>query len=103
MTFMAGYDAALANSAQANSIYDQDLLGIKNTPEPKGQKFHVGARVKIADNLGPSMPHFPSGKIATVLYTYAHAYGGDDVKSYCLYINGVGLVSWYFEEQLESA
>lgn len=89
--------------AQAKSIYQAGLQKVKSTPAPKGQKFPVGARVKIADDLGPSMSHFPSGKMATVLYTYAHAYWGDDVTSYCLDVDGVGSVAWYHELQLEHA
>ena len=46
------------------------------------------------------MSHFRSGVLATVKYTYAHAYGGDDVTSYCLDIDDYGKVSWYEEHQL---
>jgi hypothetical protein len=46
------------------------------------------------------MAHFQSGVNATVKNTYAHAYGGDDVKSYCLDIDDYGEVSWYEEHQL---
>lgn len=87
---------------EANGIYQQGLVKVKTTPEPKGQKFHIGARVKIADDLGSSMSHFPSGKLATVEYTYAHAYGGEDVKSYSLIVDGIGSVAWYHEAQLEN-
>jgi hypothetical protein len=89
--------------AQANIIYQNGLNRVKNTPAPKGQKFPVGARVRIADNLGKYMSHFPSGKLATVEYTYAHAYGGNDVKSYSLLIDGMGSHAWYEEWQLEHA
>jgi len=87
---------------QANSIYQQGIENVKNKPVPKGQKFQPGTRVKIIDDLGTSMSHFPSGKEATVKYTYAHAYGGDNVKNYCLDIDGVGEVSWYYEHQLQT-
>ena len=73
---------------------------MKETPEPPGQKFPIGARVKIADDLGQCMAHFPKGKHATVKYTYAHAYGGNDVKSYSLDVDGHGGSSWYKEHQL---
>ena len=73
---------------------------VKTTPEPEGQKFPIGARVKIAEKLGPSMLHFPSGCNATVEHTYAHAYGGDGIKSYSLNIDGLGSVAWYDESQL---
>lgn len=81
--------------------YQEGLDRVKTTPEPEGQKFHIGSRVKIADNLGPGMSHFSgAGKSATVLYTYAHAYGGSGVKSYALDIDGLGDCAWYEEHQL---
>lgn len=86
--------------AQAQEIYRAGLERVETTPPPKGQKYPPGTRVRIADDLGSSMAHFESGKNATVRYTYAHAYGGDDVKSYCLDIDGRGEVSWYYESQL---
>lgn len=86
--------------AQASAIYSQGLNNVKNKPEPKGQKFPCGSRVRIADDLGHSMSHFTSGVEATVKYVYAHAYGGDDIKSYCLDIDGVGSSAWYEECQL---
>lgn len=86
--------------AQAQGIYCAGLELVKTTPPPKGQKYPPGTRVRIADDLGSSMAHFESGKNATVRYTYAHAYGGDDVDSYCLDIDGHGEVSWYHEHQL---
>lgn len=58
------------------------------------------ARVRIADDLGPMMSHFRSGANATVIYTYAHAYGGDNVTSYALDIDGSGFCAWYEESQL---
>ena len=87
---------------QANAYYKQGLDNVKNKPMPKNQKFPLGTRVKIADDLDSCMAHFPSGNFATVKYTYAHAYGGDDVGSYCLDIDGIGEVSWYYEEQLKA-
>lgn len=83
-----------------STFYQKSMDRVKNTPEPKKQKFPRGSRVMIAKNLGPSMSHFPSGIEATVNHTYAHAYGGEDVKSYCLNVDGVGSVSWYDEDQL---
>lgn len=94
---MKPYEQRLAEAA---SIYKAGLERVKNIPEPKGQKFPCGSRVKIAKNLGSSMSHFESDKCATVRYTYAHAYGGNNVKSYCLDIDGIGEVSWYYESQL---
>jgi hypothetical protein len=86
--------------SQAKSVYEQGLEKVKNTPAPKGQKFAVGSRVRVADDLGPHMSHFTSGVNATVQYTYAHAYWGDDVKSYSLLIDGKGSSAWYEERQL---
>jgi hypothetical protein len=86
--------------AEAHSLYKASLQRVKEIPVPQGQKFSSGTRVKIADDLRPSMSHFPHGKNATVLYTYAHAYGGNDVESYCLDIDGEGETSWYYEDQL---
>lgn len=86
--------------ALAESIYSQGLDNVKNKTEPKGQKFPCGSRVRIADDLGPCMSHFTSGVEATVKYVYAHAYGGDNVKSYCLDIDGEGSSAWYEEWQL---
>lgn len=84
----------------ASMVHSNGQHRVRTTKVPKGQKFPIGARVKIAKNLGSSMRHFPSGVGATVRYTYAHAYGGDDVKSYCLDVDGHGEISWYHEHQL---
>jgi hypothetical protein len=87
----------------ALSYYQRARQRVKDTPPPEGQKFKPGTRVKIAKNLGPHMSHFPCDKMATVLYTYAHAYQSDDersLKQYCLDIDGIGEVSWYEEDQL---
>jgi hypothetical protein len=84
----------------AMGIYAAGLARVASSSEPKGQKFPNGSRVRIADDLGSSMRHFTSGVGATVCYTYAHAYGGRDVKSYCLDVDGRGRVSWYYEHQL---
>ncbi len=85
----------------ATAIYNAGNHKVATTPEPKGQKFPVGSRVRIADDLGASMLHFSGkGQNATVLYTYAHAYWGDDCKSYALDIDGQGVSSWYYEHQL---
>lgn len=86
--------------AIAEETHRQGLEKVRTTPEPEGQKFHIGERVKIDDVLCSSMSHFPAGKTATVVHTYAHAYWGDDVKSYCLDVDGYGQVSWYHESQL---
>lgn len=81
--------------AQASSIYAQGIERVRTTPPPEKQKYKPGTRVLIAKDLGPSMSHFPGkGMKATVLCTYAHAYGGDDVNSYSLDIDGYGEVAW---------
>lgn len=81
--------------AQAQAVHAAGLHRVKTTPPPAGQKYPPGTRVRIAD---PYMIHFIN---ATVEYTYAHAYGGDDVKSYSLHIDGHGSTSWYQEGQLQ--
>lgn len=87
-------------NSDAEAIYRAGMRRVKTSPEPVGQKYPIGTRVKIDDHLDPSMAHFPAGKNATVCYTYAHAFGGTNVKDYCLDVDGVGKVSWYCEEQL---
>lgn len=86
--------------ADAQSIHGLGMERVRTTPPPPGQKYPPGTRVRIADDLGRAMSHFPSGKNATVHHTHAHAYGGSSVKSYCLDIDGLGQVAWYYEEQL---
>ena len=87
---------------QAQSYYEQSRQRVKETQPPACQKFMPGTRVRIADDLGPGMRHFPAGKTGTVLYTYAHAYGGNNVRSYCIDIDEIGEVSWYYAEQLSA-
>lgn len=86
--------------SQASAYCAAGMQRVANDPPPAGQKYAPGARVRIADDLGLAMRHFPKGRMATVLYTYAHAFGGDDVTSYCLDVDGVGKTSWYKEDQL---
>ena len=85
--------------AQAENAYAQGQDRVHNTPVPEGQKYPPGTCVRIAKNLGRAMAHFPCDCDAVVLYTYAHAYGGKDVTSYCLSIKG-NEHSWYEEWQL---
>ena len=73
---------------------------VSRLKEPIGQKYHIGELVKIKIELPKSKFHFPSGKLGVVRYTYAHAYGGENVKSYCLNVLGIGEVSWYDEEDI---
>lgn len=90
--------------SQAKSIHAEGLRKVRETPEPKGQKFPVGSFVRISKNLGESMSHFESGLPAQVEHTYAHAYWGSDVDSYCLNVRhkpGMwSTVAWYHEHQL---
>lgn len=93
-------------AAEASAYHQSALRRVAETPPPAGQKFTPGTRVKIADDLGLHMSHFPAGKLATVLHTYAHAYGGTDersVQQYCLDVDGIGGVAWYDECQLSEA
>lgn len=85
---------------EAQSYHQFGLRKVATTKAPKGQKFAIGSRVRIAKDLGAGMSHFPSDKLATVMHTYAHAFGGNHVKSYCLDVDGVGRISWYEEHQL---
>lgn len=74
------------------------------------QKYPRGTRVRVAEDLGPSMSHFEGkGEEAIVEYTYAQEYGWmggtKDYTSYSLVLlNEMGLpynsVSWYEEHQL---
>ena len=86
--------------AEASAYYAAGLRRVATDPTPHGQKYAPGTRVRIADDLGPCMSHFPSGMMATVRYVYAHAYGGNDVTSYCLDVDGHDEISWYEEHQL---
>ena len=86
--------------AEARAYNAAGLRRVTTASMPDGQKYAPGTRVRIAADLGPHMWHFPSGMMATVRYTYAHAYGGTDVDSYCLDVDGYGEVSWYHEHQL---
>ncbi len=82
------------------SPYQEGLDRVATTPQPKEQKFLIGSRVRIAQDLGPLMGHFPGkGCEATVKYTHAHAFGGSP-KSYSLDVDGHGSCSWYEEHQL---
>ena len=86
--------------SEAKDIYKQGLENVKSRPVPEGQKYLPGERVRIKSNLGSTMSHFPNGRLATVKYTYAHAYWGNNVKSYCLDVDDIGEVSWYQENQI---
>ena len=77
------------------TIAEQGEINIKTKPQPEGQKFNIGARVWVAEDLGSMMSNFKSGCEAIVDHTYAHAYGGNNVNKYMLNIGG-----WYYEDQL---
>ena len=67
------------------------------------QKFFKGDLVKIADDLGRSMSHFPQGCEAVVIATYAEQYGGGGNDKYTLHVlkkGEGGENSWYYENQL---
>ena len=87
----------------AKRIHADGLRRVENTGEPSGQKFPVGSFVKIADDLGSYMSHFPAGLYAQIGYTHAHAYGGD-ADSYSLFVRFEGSrwssVAWSEEHQL---
>lgn len=81
-------------------FYPACMERLESQPEPEGQKFPVGTHVRITDDLGRGMKHFPSGCNATVEYTYAHAFDGDNVNAYSLNVDNYGSLAWYFESQL---
>jgi len=66
------------------------------------QKFHKGDWVRVADDLGPSMSHFPSSIDAVVIGSYADQYGGGDSgrDHYSLHLKGRGHSSWYYDNHL---
>lgn len=64
------------------------------------QKFHKGDLVRVADDLGSCMSHFPSSVDAIVIGSYCDQYGGSDSGQYTIYIKGRGQISWYYEGQL---
>lgn len=88
----------------AQSIYEAGLERVKETLPPKNQKFLPKTFVKIIDKLPECMSHFTSGVYAQVEYTYSHAYGGGDVKSYSLLVRKTNKTwsssAWYKENQL---
>jgi hypothetical protein len=86
--------------AEARARQEAALIRVKQTPPPAGQKFAPGEQVFISTDIGRNMGHFQSGKIATVLYTHAHAYQSTEDKIYCLYIDGIGEMAWFEECQL---
>jgi len=65
------------------------------------QKFNKGDKVKVADDLGPHMSHFQGGMEAIVIGSYKDKYGGSDIHSYTIHIQGRGEISWYHEHQME--
>jgi len=91
----------VSRQSEAEAYYQAGLERVKTSPIPLGQRFIPGTRVSIASDLGESMNHFPKGCSASVLFTYAHAYGGSNVTSYCLDVDGRGATAWYQEHQLE--
>lgn len=67
------------------------------------QKFFTGDLVRIADDLGVSMRHFPKAQDAIVLYSYsekcARSAGTDKIFGVYL-IKDKCETSWYEENQL---
>lgn len=93
----------MSRLSDATAYYNRGLERVATTPYPEGQKFAPGTRVRIADDLGMFMSRFPAGVMATVCHTYAHAYGGNDIESYSLDVDGHGNISWYNVNQLTAA
>lgn len=90
----------MSRDSDAIAYTEQGKLRVKTMPQPVAQKFDVGSRVRITKAMPSYMTHFECGKDATVLHTYAHAYGGTYWKHYALDIDGMGFRAWYHEEQL---
>ena len=68
------------------------LARVASTTQPINQKYDGGTRVSIIVN--------DRIRTATVLYTYAHAFSGNDYKHYALDIDGIGYSAWYMEDRL---
>ena len=69
------------------------------------QKFLKGFEVKVDDEMPDIMSHFEKGFNGIVDHTYSEAYGGKDIKSYCLLVldenrKPINKISWYNESQL---
>ena len=77
------------------------------------QKFKTGDRVKILigspawsnkDGNFDMLPYLV-GKKATIEYTYNEKYGNNQevhkVDEYSIKIDGIGSISWFYNEQLE--
>lgn len=84
---------------KSDQIHKRSVERIKNTPVPKGQKFLPSERVWVKSKK----------KWATVVATFAHAYGntthqfGDKaVDDYILNFDDVGEEAWYHESDLEA-
>lgn len=81
--------------------------GPKVGEDMKKQKFFRGQRVRIADDLGVAMSHFPSGRDAIVVGSYSDLYHGsmshrDHEYSLMLQEDDgtINTSSWYHEAQL---
>lgn len=72
-------------------------LSPEHAIHPLGQKFPIGARVRSSR----------TGEVGTVIGSYAkHCMGSfkegsQDLKSYTLYVDGVGTRAWFDESELE--
>lgn len=67
------------------------------------QKFKTGNLVRVAEDLGPMMDHFPGeGKEAFIEYSYYEKFGGnqDTMPCYSLLFKNGRSVAWYDEDQL---
>ena len=73
----------------------------------KKQKFSRGHRVRIADDLGTAMRHFPAGRDAIIVGSYSDLYVGSTLQhdhEYSLMLQEddgtINTNSWYHEAQL---
>ena len=83
---------------QARARFQTAQEKVRATPPPVSQKFPPGSRVRIS----PESDWYP-GELATVEYTYGHAYGGDNVRDYSLFVDRRGSSSWFDEDLLTLA
>jgi len=87
--------------------YKAELQKLNEQPPSEdlpNQKFPRGCRVKVAEDLGQFMSHFPRGFEAIVEHSYGQQYDTNDGSKYCLIMlegeTPVNTIAWYYEDQL---
>ena len=64
------------------------------------QKYRKGDLVHIISKMPSSKSHFDCDKDAIIIGSYADQFGGNDIKSYTIFIEDRGETSWYDEDEL---